>query len=54
MNLHQIKCARECLRVLIKKEAVAVGNAADKARLSRIEMQLHLSELLRQRREQQK
>lgn len=53
--MNKIANARQCLQVLMAKEAKAVDEGQRlQARNSRIEMQMHLSELHRARREENK
>lgn len=53
--MNKITNARQCLQVLMAKEAKAVDEGQRlQARNSRIEMQMHLSELHRARREENK
>ena len=53
--MDKITNARKCLQVLMAKEAKAVDESQRlQARNSRLEMQMHLSELHRARREENK
>lgn len=53
--MDKITNARQCLQVLMAKEAKAVDESQRlQARNSRLEMQMHLSELHRARREENK